>query len=55
MKTIENILKNHGVETKIENDKLFAFDAWTLNGVAGGKWVNATKWTVNKCKLFLGY
>lgn len=55
MKTIQNILSAHGVETKIENNKLFAFEDWTLNGVWGGQWVDTSTWETFDIFNFLNY
>lgn len=55
MKTIQTILSAHGVETKIENNKLYAFEAWTIKGVAGGQWVDTTGWSNKEVFEFLNY
>jgi hypothetical protein len=55
MKTIQSILKAHGVETKIENNKLYAFEAWTIKGVAGGQWVDTSAWETYDIFNFLNY
>jgi hypothetical protein len=53
MKTIQTILSAHGVE--IENNKLYAFEAWTIKGVAGGQWVDTTGWETFQIFSFLNY
>jgi len=52
---VELFLKQHGVKTREIHGKLYAFDAWTINGIPGGEWVNATAWTLQDARDFLGY
>lgn len=39
---IEKVLKAHGVRTEWRVGRLYAFDAWTVDGVPGGRWVLAS-------------
>lgn len=52
---IDGMLNQHGVETKLEDNNFYAWESWTLNSELCGQWVNASSWTIQDCKLFLGY
>jgi hypothetical protein len=49
------ILKQHGIETRIKSGRLFALDVWTKNGEADSQWVDATAWTIKETYNWLGY
>lgn len=54
---VKAYLDNHGVKTREIHGKLYAYDEhWdTAKQVHGGEWVNATAWTLQDARDFLGY
>lgn len=54
---IQNYLHLHGIETREIRGKLYAYDEYydTIKKVHGGQWVNATAWTLQDARDFLGY
>lgn len=55
MKTIQSILKAHGVQTKFEGAKLFALEEYTLHGVYGCEWIDTSAWSLKDTYSFLNY
>jgi len=55
VKMKNQILKQHGIETRIESGRLFALDVWTKNGEVDSQWVDATAWTIKETYNWLGY
>jgi hypothetical protein len=55
MKTIIVILKAHGIQTKQEGAKLFALEEYTIKGVYGFTWLDASDWDLKKTFEFLNY
>lgn len=54
---IRDYLERHGIKTREIHGKLYAYDEhWdTVKQVHGGEWVNATAWTLQDARDFLGY
>jgi hypothetical protein len=54
---VRSYLRLHGIETREIHGKLYAYDEhWdTVKKVHGGEWVNATAWTLQDARDFLGY
>ena len=50
------LLESHGIETKIENDKLMILEEWwNKDGSNGSQWIDASDYTIKQIKEFLGY
>lgn len=54
---MKNIFSSHGVEVKVENERMFALEEWfdTITKENGSKWIDVTNYTLTKVKHFLGY
>ena len=55
MESIKKILDSHGIQHKTVNDELHVLDVYSLNGVAGSKWVNTNNWSFANFLTWLGY
>jgi hypothetical protein len=54
---VRSYLHLHGIKTREIHGKLYAYDEYwdTVKKVHGGEWVNATTWTLQDARDFLGY
>lgn len=54
---VRSYLHRHSIKTREIHGKLYAYDEhWdTVKKVHGGEWVNATAWTLQDTRDFLGY
>ena len=50
------LLESHGIETKIENDKLIILEtSYFRDGSVSSQWIDASDYTIKQIKEFLGY
>lgn len=49
------ILTEHGIETRVEGNKLLALELSTFDGHSHTEWLDVTGWTMDRLLLWLGY
>lgn len=53
--TIASILKQHSINYKIENNRIYAEEVYTINTNVYTNYIDVTGWTHKKLYLWLGY
>ena len=55
IETIEKILKLHYVNTMWVDNRLYAEEEYSINGVGTSTWIDVTDWTRKEVYDWLGY
>ncbi len=54
-RAIVRIVREHSIPAREENERVYVLDMYVRDGKVCNRWVDATGWTVQRLRAWLGY